>query len=147
MNPAFGFDTAVRRMNHLMNELDMGGTRFDRSAFFGNVQLTPRVDIAEDATHFHITMELAGIAKEDVKVAVNHERVLTVSGERKQEEKQEGKNYHRIERRYGNFSRSFTLPENVNEDQIDAHFENGLLNLSIPKREEVKPQIKTIAVK
>ncbi len=147
MNPAFGFDTAMRRMNHMLSELDKGGTRMDRSAFFANPVLTPRVDIAEDATHFHITMELAGVNKEDVKVEFNEGRVLSISGERKQEEAKESKNYHRVERRYGSFTRSFTLPENVNEDMIDARFENGLLMLAIPKKEEQKPTVKSIEVK
>ncbi len=147
MNPAFGFDNAVRRMNHFMNEMDRGGVVFDRNTFNATSTISPRVDIAEDATHFTITMELAGVPKEAVNVAVDENRVLTVSGERKQEEKKEGKNFHRVERRYGSFSRSFTLPDNVADDSIEARFENGVLSLSIPKKEDQKPQVKSIEVK
>ena len=66
--------------------------------------------------------------------------VLTVKGERKREEDKEGRNYHRVERSYGQFVRSFTLPNNVNRDAIKAKFADGLLHIELPKREEAKPR-------
>ncbi len=146
VHPFGGFEHMVRRMNHIMNDLDAGGTQLDRATFFQNPSLTPRVDIVEDAASYTISVELPGLAKEDVKVAMNDNRVLTISGEKKQEEKTEGKNFHRVERRYGSFSRSFNLPKTVHVEAINARFENGVLVLSLPKVEEPKPQVKEITV-
>ena len=65
---------------------------------------------------------------------------MTIRGERKMEEEKEGRNFHRLERSYGHFVRSFTLPNNVDRDNIRAHFNNGLLEVEMPKREEAKPR-------
>ncbi|MGB2964533.1 MAG: Hsp20/alpha crystallin family protein [Anaerolineales bacterium] len=105
---------------------------------------TPRVDIAETDKAFEIKAEIPGVNKEDVKVAV-HNGVLTVQGERKLEKEEEGKKFHRVERFYGSFTRSFTLPDNVDETKISASFKDGVLNLQIQKTKEAKP--KSIEVK
>ena len=75
----------------------------------------------------------------DVKVSIEKDQ-LTVSGETKAEETKEGENYRRVERRYGTFERSFTLPKGVETDKIDANFKNGVLNLTVPKPVEVMPK-------
>jgi HSP20 family protein len=93
---------------------------------------TPRVDISETDTELVIKADIPDVKKEDVKVSVE-EGVLTIQGEKKQEREESGKKYHRIERFYGNFSRSFTLPSYVNEGKIEASFKNGVLQLHIPK--------------
>jgi len=77
-------------------------------------------------------VEIPDIKKEDVKVRVDN-GVLTIQGERKQEKDEKGKKFHRIERYYGNFIRSFTLPDNVDETKIGATFKDGMLNLQVPK--------------
>jgi HSP20 family protein len=105
---------------------------------------TPRVDIVETGEAFMIRAEIPGVNKEDVKVTVD-KGVLTVRGERKQEKEEKGKKFHRVERHYGIFSRSFTLPDNIDETKITALFKDGMLNLQILKTEEVKP--KSIEVK
>jgi HSP20 family protein len=105
---------------------------------------TPRVDIAETDKAFEIKVDIPEVNKEDVKVTV-HNGVLTVQGERKLEKEEKGKKFHRVERYYGNFTRSFTLPENVDETKINASFKDGVLNLQIQKTEEEKP--KSIEVK
>jgi HSP20 family protein len=105
---------------------------------------TPRVDIAETDKEFVIKAEIPEVKKEDVKVTVDS-GVLTIRGERKQEKEEKGKKFHRIERRYGSFTRSFTLPDNIDENTIKASFNEGMLKLQIPKTEEVKP--KAIEVK
>lgn len=146
MHPVAGFDSMVRRMNHLFNDLDVGGRRLDRSATAAAGSWAPRVDITEDATAFTLHMDLPGIAKENVNVAVDENRVLSVRGEVKKEEVQEGTTIHRRERRTGLFERSFTLPEHIDADSISARFEHGVLYLSLPKKAEQKPGVKTIAV-
>lgn len=142
VNPFAEFDAMTRRM---FNDIDRGGVVFNRSNFTQPV-LTPRVDVAEDKSNFYINAELAGMSKEDVKIAVNEDRVLTISGEKKQEEKTEDKNYFRVERRYGNFSRSFNIPEMVDVANIAAKFENGVLHLTLPKTEPAKPSVTEIAI-
>jgi HSP20 family protein len=104
----------------------------------------PRVDIAETDKAFEIKVEIPEVNKEDVKVTV-HNGVLTVQGERKLEKEEKGKKFHRVERYYGSFTRSFTLPDNVDETKISASFKNGVLNLQIQKIKEAKP--KSIEVK
>ena len=104
----------------------------------------PRVDIAETDKAFVIKAEIPEVNKEDVKVTVDN-GVLAIRGERKQEKEEKGKKFHRVERYYGSFTRSFTLPDNVDESKIKASFKDGMLNLQIPKTEEVKP--KAIEVK
>jgi HSP20 family protein len=104
----------------------------------------PRVDIAETEKEFTIKAEIPEVKKEDVKVMVEN-GVLTILGERKQEKEEKTKKFHRVERYYGSFSRSFALPDNVDETKIEASFKDGMLNLQIPKVEESKP--KAIEVK
>ncbi|MDR4503747.1 MAG: Hsp20/alpha crystallin family protein [Candidatus Scalindua sp.] len=97
----------------------------------------PRVDIAETDKEFVIKAEIPEVKKEDVKVTVDN-GVLSIRGERKQEKEEKGKKFHRVERRYGSFARSFTLPGNVDTTKIKASFKDGMLNLQIQKTEEVK---------
>ncbi len=104
-----------------------------------------RVNIAEDEKNIYIEAELAGLKKEDVKVSIE-DNVLTIRGERKQETEEKKKNYHRVERVYGSFSRAFTLGENIDQDNIEAKYENGVLHLTLPKVEPVK-NVKEIALK
>ena len=99
----------------------------------------PRVDIAETDKAFVIKAEIPEVNKEDVKVTVDN-GVLTIRGERKQEKEEEGKKFHRIERFYGSFTRTFTLPDNVDETKVTASFTDGMLNLQIPKTEKAKPR-------
>lgn len=99
----------------------------------------PRADISETDDGFCITAEVPGIKREDVKIEVV-DHVLNIRGENKQEKEEKGKKFHRVERYYGSFSRSFSLPENVNEDKIEAVFKDGVLALTIPKTEIKKPK-------
>lgn len=107
----------------------------------------PTVDISETESGYEIRAELPGISEDDVNVSVT-DNVLTVKGEKRQEEETEGKNYHRVERRYGSFQRRFRLPSEVETDDIKAEFSDGVLTLSIPKPAAVKPTeipIKTVS--
>jgi HSP20 family protein len=105
---------------------------------------TPTVDISETDGEYQIKAEIPDVRKEDVKVTLE-DGVLTIQGERKQEKEEKGKKYHRIERSYGSFVRSFSLPDVIDEEKVKAEFKDGVLNLHLPKSEKAKP--KAIEVK
>lgn len=124
--------------------------RFTMGNLIENPLPTPfalRVDVAEDNDNVFLHVELPGIEKQNVSVNVSNDRVLTIKGERKNEFKEEGKTFLRMERSYGSFERSFTLPANVKTDSINAQFDNGVLNITLPKTEESKPKTIVIDVK
>jgi HSP20 family protein len=114
----------------------------------GNTSITfmPVVDVVERESSFDINVELPGVKKEDVKITV-HDGVLTVSGEKKYEEERKGTDYHRAERAYGSFQRSFTLPKGVSPEKIEASYTDGVLIISLPKVEEAKPKEIEVKVK
>ena len=95
----------------------------------------PKVDILEDEKAYEIHMAVPGLNKEDFKIDLN-DNFLTISGERKFTREKKENNYHSIETQYGNFSRSFSLPENVDVNKINAKYNNGILELVIPKDEK-----------
>ena len=105
---------------------------------------SPRVDISETDNHYQITAEIPGIDKKDVKISIE-DGVLTIRGERQEEKEEKGKKFHRVERCYGAFSRSFNLPQNIDENHVEANFKDGLLILQAPKKQAEKP--KSIEVK
>ncbi len=96
----------------------------------------PPVDLAEDADKIVVKIEVPGVEEKDFKVSFE-DGLLTVSGER-QFERKDDRNYHRIERTYGSFVRSFSLPRSVDPDKISATYTNGVLELEIPKREDAR---------
>jgi len=100
---------------------------------------TPSVDISETEGEYQIKAEIPDVKKEDVKVTVE-DGVLTIQGERKHEKEEKGKKYHRIERSYGSFVRTFSLPDVIDEEKVKAEFKEGVLNLSLPKSEKAKPK-------
>lgn len=104
----------------------------------------PRVDIAEDDKEWLVKADLPEVKKEDVKLTVEN-GVLTITGERKFEKEEKSKKYHRIERAYGNFLRSFTLPDAADAAKVTAEFKDGVLKVHLPKSEIAKP--KSIEVK
>lgn len=106
----------------------------------------PAVDIVEHDNEFVARVELPGVRKDDVKITMQN-NVLTVRGEKRQEQKEKGTNYHRVERSYGSFQRSFTLPGSVKNDTIDAEFVNGILTIHLPKAEEAKAREIEVKVK
>lgn len=106
-------------------------------------EMSPSVDIYEEGEKVIIKAEIPGMAKEDINVSIA-DNTVTISGEKKQEEKIEKKDYHREERRYGSFCRRFRLPENVNSDEVNASFKNGVLEICLPKIEGSKQKEITI---
>ena len=105
----------------------------------------PSVDVSETEGEYQIKAEIPDVKKEDVKVTVE-DGVLTIQGERKYEKEEKGKKYHRVERSYGSFIRSFTLPDLVDEEGVKAEFKDGVLNLQLPKSVKTKPKAIEVTV-
>jgi HSP20 family protein len=105
----------------------------------------PDVDITETDTAYLIKGEIPGVNKEDVKVNIE-DGMLIMSGERKQEKEEKGKKFHRIERSYGSFMRSFRLPDNVDESAVKAEFKDGMLNVTLPKSAQTKAKAVNVSV-
>ncbi len=124
----------------LRKELDSFFSRFPRSFFDNYTQdesWMPLVDIEETKSDFIIKAELPGLKKDDIKINLD-DNVLTIEGERKSEKEDKEKTYHRIERFYGKFYRAISLPKGIDENNIKAKFENGLLEITLPKSEKIK---------
>jgi len=130
-----------REMRSLQDEVNrLFSSSFNR----GGNDLTrgswsPSVDIFENKDNIVLEAELPGMKPEDVDISIEN-NVLTIHGERKFEKKDDQDNFHRVERSYGSFTRSFTLPSTVSSENADATFENGVLRLTLAKREEAKPK-------
>ncbi len=121
---------------------DWNSKNFD----FNTSVFTPRVDVTEDNENLYVEADIPGVDKKDVKVSVVGD-VLTISGEKKKESRDENKNYYKLERTGGSFSRSFTLPSEIHNDKITAEFTNGVLKITLPKTEEAKIVEKQIEIK
>lgn len=106
----------------------------------------PYLNVEENEEAFYVSAEIPGMKKDDIKIAFQ-DNVLTISGEKKEEKKHKEKNYHRIERSFGKFSRSVNIPAGVMLDKIEAEYENGVLYITIPKAEEAKPKMIEVKVK
>ena len=104
---------------------------------YNNAVWMPLTDVSEDENKYYLKLDLPGIKKEDVKINY-HNGQLAISGERKQESEEKTVKYHRVERTFGKYFRSFTLPEKIKENEIDAEFNNGQLRITIPKSEEAR---------
>src|SRR5688572_27994704 len=112
-----------------------GVTKPNGEEAIGTADWAPLVDITEDDKEFLVKAELPGLKKEDVKVTVE-DGVMTISGERKVEMEEKTKKYHRVERTYGKFERSFTLPDNAEGAKVSAEFKDGVLQVRLPKAEK-----------
>ena len=108
-------------------------------------QWSPLVDITEDEKEYLIKVELPDVKKEDVRLTVENE-VLAISGERTFEKEEKGKKYHRIERAYGSFVRSFSLPEDADASRVSANYTDGMLHVHLPKSQKAKPKAIEITV-
>ena len=131
-----GRDIFGRIFSDIMDEF------FNDAVATRQTSFAPSIDISETDKQFLIDVELPGINKDDIELNVEN-NTLTISGERKFEKKDDGKQYHRVESHYGSFTRSFTLPDNVKTDSINATYNNGILNITVDKSEQqMKKQIK-----
>jgi HSP20 family protein len=125
-----------RQLSHLLDD-----SHFGLASEAG--QWVPTVDIRETDDALLVQAELPGIEKKNVRLEVKN-GVLTISGERRYEKDVKEENVHRVERAYGKFSRSFSLPTNIDADKVDATMKDGVLEVRLPKRESAKP--KAIAI-
>ena len=131
------------RLNRMFNRSDMmhGAGRDPLTS----TDWAPAVDIVESPEEYLVKVELPEINKDDVRLSLE-QGVLRISGERKQEREEKNRKYHRVERYYGSFMRSFVLPENVDEAKLAADFKDGILNVHLPKAEKAKPRSVEIKV-
>ena len=121
------------RVNSLFRDFNDGESSLTTTNFI------PAVDIYEDEKRIVLKLEVPGIPEKDLDVTVEN-NTLVVKGERKFEKEEKEENFHRIERRYGSFSRAFTLPTTVETENIDAKYENGVLKLELKKKPEAQPK-------
>lgn len=124
------------RMNSIFQDYSPNATDTDA---LGAAGFVPPVDIYENEHQIVMKLEVPGIKKEDLDIRIEN-NTLTVRGERKFEKEEKEENFHRIERRYGSFYRTFTLPGTVDAEHIKADYENGVLRLTAEKRPEAKPK-------
>lgn len=136
-NPLQELEEMSERLNRFLSRQDAGGS--NGKEMMTVADWAPSVDISETDEAFHIAAELPEVKKEDVRVTVDN-GILTLQGERKQEREERGRKIHRIERSYGRFIRSFSLPDLVDDTKVKAEFKNGVLHLDLPKSEKAKPK-------
>ena len=135
----------VRELSTMQSEMNRFFNTFFDSPSKGNGgravtrRWIPAMDVVESDDHYVLRADLPGLSENDVKIELE-ENVLTISGERKAEHQERKEGYYRVERSSGSFSRSLTLPEGVDADGIKANFDNGVLEVSIPKPEQHKPR-------
>jgi HSP20 family protein len=137
-DPFSELPTLQDRVNQLFSQSFSGaGRNIEQSMLSAN--FIPPVDVYEDDHTITLQAEIPGITEKDLDVRMEN-NILTISGERKLENEEKKENFHRIERQYGRFTRSFTLPSVVDPESVNADFENGVLKITIAKREETKPK-------
>jgi HSP20 family protein len=141
VNPFAEFEKVTKDMEDFFQKNLEGGNR--PRVTIGD--FSPRVDIIDDKNILIFQAEVPGVAKENIKVSVSDENVLTIKGEKKFD-KENIKTCCKSERQYGQFTRSFQLPDLLDTDKIEAKYDNGVLSLNIPKLEPVKPKEKDITI-
>jgi HSP20 family protein len=138
--PVAELNTLQTEMNRLFNTVFDPSTRTTRDASGGtSPRWLPPMDLLETREHYVLRADLPGLADEDVNVQFE-DNVLTISGERTAEHDDQPGGYYRLERAFGAFSRSLTLPDGVDPDTVQAHFERGVLEVTVPKPEQKKPR-------
>jgi HSP20 family protein len=129
----------ARGLDSVQSDLDrMFDAFFGTRRANGGYRWAPAMDLVETDDHLVVKADLPGLDKDDVEIEVS-DRVLTISGERKTEHEEREGGYYRVERAYGSFSRSLSLPEGVDADKVEAEFDKGVLEVRVPKPSERKP--------
>jgi len=123
---------------------------FDLSPFFGDFSFTgdfmPQMDFSENDKEYNISVDLPGMEPEDVQISLER-NALILSGEKRTEKEEKNKRYYRLERSYGSFRRVIPIPDEVEENKIDATFKNGVLKITLPKTAEAQRSTKRISIK
>ena len=142
-HPIKELEDVSRRLSHLLSRshipIESGQEMLEMADW------TPSVDVSETDTAYLIKGEIPGVKKEDVKVSIQN-GVLTIAGERNIEKEEKGKKFHRIERSYGSFMRSFHVPNDADESAVKAEFKDGMLNVTLPKSAVAKHSAIEISV-
>lgn len=138
-NPFREMEDFERRINQLFNLAFPTRQSGNNRESITVAEWTPAVDISEDDKEYLIKVEIPEVKKDDVKVTVEN-GVLTISGERKFEKEDKGVRYHRVERSYGYFARSFSLPEDADAEKVTAEFKDGVLKVHVAKSEKARPK-------
>ncbi|MCF8240065.1 MAG: Hsp20/alpha crystallin family protein [Melioribacteraceae bacterium] len=142
-NPTKELLNMEREFNRLFNSFskNFGFSKGngDENSEYENAVWSPLADIYEDSDQYKLQLDLPGMEKKDVKISFV-ENELRISGERKLENEEKNHKFHRVERSFGKFYRSFTLPQKIKEDKISANFKDGQLVVTIPKSEDAKPK-------
>ena len=131
----------IRELDSLQGDMNRLFDRFFEGRTTGNGgsrRWIPAMDLVETGDHLVLRGDLPGLTEDDIDIEIK-DNVLTVSGERKADKEEKGEGYHRVERAFGSFSRSLSLPRGVDAERVDAKFDNGVLEVRIPKPEEAKP--------
>jgi HSP20 family protein len=131
------FSTLQDRVNRILRE-SFGPEGSDDALTTSN--FAPPVDVYEDEHNITLKVEVPGIDEKDINVSIEN-NTLTVRGERRFEKDEKEENFHRVERMYGSFTRSFTLPNTVDPEQVSAHYEKGVLKIRLAKKAEAKPKL------
>lgn len=142
LSPFRTLDTLRREVDRLFDYPVFGDSD---QAVFERV-LTPAVDVYEDDSKIVLKTDLPGLEESEIDVSISRD-VLTIKGEKKQEHEDKDQNWHRIERRYGSFVRTLTLPESVDADKVTAKYKNGVLEITAPKTEKAKTKKVKVEVK
>jgi HSP20 family protein len=135
-NPAHEMMNLQREINRFFNGMP---TRRDRDEDYESAVWSPMADITEDAEKYELSFDIPGMNKDDIKMNFT-ENTLKISGERRSVEEKKDATCHRVERLSGKFYRSFNFPTQVNSDKITASYKDGVLTVTVPKSEEVKPR-------
>ena len=135
-DPFRDLNTLQDRMNHLFEQANRGWRSDEESA---TTAWSPSVDIFETEGEIIVQAEVPGMDRKDIELSLEN-NVLTLKGDRKFQKETKDENHHRIERSYGSFSRSFSIPAMVNEDKIRADYNEGVLSISLPKKEHARPK-------
>ncbi|MDD2699744.1 MAG: Hsp20/alpha crystallin family protein [Sideroxydans sp.] len=134
-DPFKELEDVSNRLNRLFGRA--GSTEDSDQNMLAVADWSPSVDISETDDAYLIKGEIPGVKKEDVKVSVQ-DGMLTIQGERKMEKEEKNKKFHRVECSYGNFVRSFRMPDDADENKVKAEFKDGMLNVSLPKTEKAR---------
>jgi HSP20 family protein len=137
--PVTELNTIQNEMNRLFNAFFDQPNQTERAAGATMRRWVPPMDLVETEGHYVLRADLPGLADDDVNIHFE-DNVLTISGERKPEHEQQSEGYYRLERAFGGFSRSLTLPDGVDPDGVQAHFDRGVLEVHIPKPEQKQPR-------
>jgi len=131
----------------LLRGFDMPSVEGGQAHSQDNVVLRPKVDVTSTDKEYTITVEVPGVDEKDVKLELAADGLLTIQGEKKHEKEHKDKNVHRVERSYGSFQRTLSLPEDASQENVEAAFKNGVLTVTVPRKAVAETSTKRIEIK